>query len=257
MLKSLNAYRTSFSFLRKNGLLHFLWFPLIITALVVWGGLEATSIATNFIFDALHNWLNPDEWLAEDYRILLDVFYVILWLLLKILLYFLFAFIGGSIVLLLMSPALTWLSEKVAERMGGEAVSFSMTRFVNDLGRAILLALRNGLLQALLSIACFGIGLIPIVGFAAPFLLFAINAYFYGYNLMDYNLERYGMTARESQRFVWKHKFKALGAGGPYALWTLIPFIGPLTSGFIAVFGCVAATRVLEEERTKSQMEQV
>ncbi len=248
MFQSIRAYGQSFSFLRKHGLLYFLWFPLVITALVIWGGSELTKTLTETLFEALIGWMNPDNWLPEGWDFVVDVIYWLLWVLFRILLYFAFAFVGGSVVLILMSPVLTLLSEKVAEKLGHPIPGFSLPQFFRDLLRAIGLAVRNGAIQLLLSLGCFVIGFIPVVGLAAPFLLFAINAYFYGYSLMDYSMERKQLDVRESQRYVWQHKFKTLGLGAPFALWMLVPFFGPMSSGFVALLGTVAATRVVEGE---------
>lgn len=248
MFSAIQSYFDSFGFLRKHGLTWFLWFPLLITLLVFWIGFELTSTVTDSLFEALMAWINPESWLPEWGGFIVDIIYGLLWIILRILLYFAFAFIGGSVILLLMAPVLTWLSEKVAERMGKEVPPFSVGRFFSDLMRAVGLAIRNGAIQIGLTIVCFIIGFIPLIGAASPILLFAINAYFYGYNFFDYTLERRAMSVAESQRFIWNNKFKAIGTGSPFALWMLIPFIGPMTAGFVAIFATVAGTIVLEKE---------
>jgi len=159
------------------------------------------------------------------------------------------SFVGGSVILLLMSPVLTFLSEKVAEALGAKVVAFDLLQFLNDLWRAAALAIRNGAIQLLLSIACFLIGFIPVVGVAAPFLLFAVNAYYFGFNFIDYTLERHRFNAKQSNQFVWKKKLQAVGFGTPFTLWLLVPFIGSITSGFMAVIATVATTLYLEEKK--------
>jgi uncharacterized protein involved in cysteine biosynthesis len=69
-------------------------------------------------------------------------------------------------------------------------------------------------------------------------------------NFMDYSLERRKYTIQESGTFVWKHKTTTMSLGTPFALWMIIPLIGPITSGFVAIFATVAAT--LEIERMGS-----
>ena len=251
MLAAFQAYLSSFSFLRKHGLAWFLWFPFIITFLVFFGGFSLTSWATESISLLLKASLENVAWLPEWAGFISDVLYWLLWIILRILLYFTFAFIGGSVILLLMSPILTWLSELVGEALGGEETTFSITQFIRDLTRAVGLALTNGFYQILPSILCLGIGFIPVIGAASPFLLFAINAYFYGYNFMDYSLERKQFSPRASNRFVWRNKFASLSLGAPFAAWNLIPFIGPMTSGFIAIFAAVAGTIELDRISSK------
>lgn len=251
MLKALKSYRTAFLFLFDKKLGWFLLFPLLLTVLVFYGGFSLTSWATKTISDTLDIWIGTIDWLPDWASVIQDVLYFLLWLILRIILYFVFAFFGGTIILLLMAPILTWLSEKVAEHMGLDVPAFSITQFMRDLTRAAALAIRNGVIQLGLSVLCFIIGFIPVVGVASPFLLFVFNAYFYGYNFMDYSLERRRFTVRDSNRYVWKHRFTTLSIGSPFALWMLIPFFGPMSAGFVAIFATVAAT--METERIENK----
>lgn len=253
MTKVIRAYGQSLGFLRKHGLLWFLWFPFIITVLVIVAGFKLAGLATDALFAALMQWADPHAWMSQDMTFLIDVFYWLLWLALHILLYFMLSFIGGSLILLLMAPVLTWLSEKVAQTLGQAPPAFSLMQLTRDITRAAGLAIRNGLIQLVLSIAALLIGLIPLIGFVSPFLLFAVNAYFFGFGFLDYTLERRRYNIAESSRYAWQHRVQTLGVGTPFALWMLIPFLGPVTAGFIAVFATVAGTIVLENPQAPAK----
>ena len=97
--------------------------------------------------------------------------------------------------------------------MGAIVPPFSIDRFFHDLSRAAGLAIKNGGVQLILTVTCFIIGFIPLIGLASPILIFTISAYFFGYNFMDYTLERKGLSVKESNRFVWEKKFKTMGIG--------------------------------------------
>ncbi|MEQ9187472.1 MAG: EI24 domain-containing protein [Cryomorphaceae bacterium] len=250
-MKALSAYRQAIQFLFHQRLGWFLWFPTLITMLVFYGGLSLTSWATKSISDTIDIWVTTIDWLPEWADVLQDILYWLLWIVMRIILYFVFAFFGGSIILLLMAPVLTWLSETVAARMEKSVPAFHLTRFIKDLLRAAGLALRNGFIQLSLSVVCIALGFIPLIGAFVPLLLFLINGYFYGYNFMDYSLERKHRSVSESSRFVWKHRFHTMGIGAPFALWMLIPFIGPMTAGYISLFSTVAATLEVERLDTK------
>jgi len=249
MFTAIKYYTKAIPFLFKHGLAKFLLFPFIITLLVIWGGASATTFATDWLTAMMHQWLDGYSWLPEWAAWIQEVIYWLVWIVFKIVLYFTLSFVGGSVILLLMSPVLTFLSEKVAEALGAKVVAFDLLQFLNDLWRAAALAIRNGAIQLLLSIACFLIGFIPVVGVAAPFLLFAVNAYYFGFNFIDYTLERHRFNAKQSNQFVWKKKLQAVGFGTPFTLWLLVPFIGSITSGFMAVIATVATTLYLEEKK--------
>lgn len=191
MLTAIKYYGKALPFLFKHKLGHFLLYPFIITVLVIWGGASATTYITDWLTASMHQWFEGYSWLPDWASWITDVIYWIVWLIFKIILYFAMAFVGGSVILLLMSPVLTYLSEKVAIALGKQVPKFSITQFTTDLIRAAGLALKNGAIQLGLTLLCFIIGFVPVVGIAAPFLMFGINAYFFGYNFMDYTLERY------------------------------------------------------------------
>ena len=223
-----------------------LWFPLIITGLVIYGGFELTSTATDYITAELRVFIDSSDWFGDWKGVISTIVYWVLWLVLRIALYFILAFVGGSVILLLMTPVLTYCSERVSEAIGNQVPQFSLSQFLNDMLRAFLLSLTNGFIQVTLTLICFILGFIPVLGIASPFLMIIIGAYFYGANFMDYSLERMQVGRGESQRFVWRNRSKSIGLGLPFALWMLIPFFGPLTAGFTALLATVAATLTLE-----------
>jgi CysZ protein len=246
MFRALSAYSRSLSVLFRHRLAWFLWFPLIITILVFYGGFSLTSWATKHISDTIDIWIETVDILPDWASVVQDIIYWIIWIVLRIILFFAFTFLGGSVILLMMAPVLTWLSERVSVALEKDVPEFQLTQFMRDLWRAAALAIKNGALQLALSFGCFLIGFIPIVGAVAPFLLIVFNAYFYGYNFMDYSMERKRYSVKESNRFVWRNRYSAISLGSPFALWMLIPFIGPMTAGFVAVFATIAATMEIE-----------
>jgi uncharacterized protein involved in cysteine biosynthesis len=64
--------------------------------------------------------------------------------------------------------------------MGAIVPPFSIDRFFHDLSRAAGLAIKNGGVQLILTVTCFIIGFIPLIGLASPILMFTISAYFFG-----------------------------------------------------------------------------
>lgn len=248
MLNSIRAYFRAIGYMRKNSLMWLFWFPFIITGLVIYGGTEVTSMTTEWATRNINEWIQSWDWLGEKAEVFSAVLYWIIWIVFRIGLYFFMAFLGGSIILLFMSPLLTYSSELVAQKLKADIPDFSLDRFFQDLARAMWLAIKNGGIQLLFTILCFLLGFVPIIGFLSPVFMFAISAYFFGYNFMDYTLERKALSVKESNEFVWKYKYQSIGLGMPFALWMLIPFVGPMTSGFMALIATVAATMRLETE---------
>ena len=86
--------------------------------------IEITSMATDAITSYLKDWIESIEWFGDHTATIGAILYWIIWIILRIALYFLMAFVGGSVILLLMSPLLTYASELVAEKTWSRHSSF-------------------------------------------------------------------------------------------------------------------------------------
>lgn len=146
-----------------------------------------------------------------------------------------------NLILILFSPILCYLSEKVESHITGEpGPPFSMSKTLYDLWRAAVL----GILLLVLSILALGIAflfnLAPVVG-GVLYLVLATASQFYfnGATLVDPTLERHGYRIRRSLKYMNRHKGRMLGLGTGFHLLLMIPILG----WFLAPsFGVVAAT---------------
>lgn len=254
---------TAFNFLFKKGLWPFLLYPLvlwIITWFLVFTGLFMLA-------DVIGSWLNehcnfdsiPDKghWLSVLKPLLTGYFSVLIVWVIKILFWFISATLTKYILLIALSPLFALLSERTEQRMVGQAGAFSLGGFLKDIGRGIVISLRNMLMEYL----CMMIGFVlmfffpPLAFFISPLLLF-LSWYYTGFTLIDYSCERRRMGIRESLDFVRRHKGFACGIGCMYWLWMLIPGLPGSVLGL--VFGptlCVvgATMTFVQLRRTVSE----
>jgi CysZ protein len=156
--------------------------------------------------------------------------------------------ISKYVVLILLSPLFSLLSEKVEELELNQIYPFNIIQFLKDILRGSLLAIRN------LFIELFLIGVFTIVGFfSGPFavlvvpLLWLVSAYFYGFSMIDYTCERKKMSIKESIQYIRKHRMFAIGIGSMYLLVELIPVVGMIIAPINGVVG--ATTGILEIEK--------
>jgi CysZ protein len=156
--------------------------------------------------------------------------------------------ISKYVVLILLSPLFSLLSEKVEEIENNTIYPFNVMQFLKDILRGSLLAIRN------LFIELFLIGVFTIVGFfSGPFavlvvpLLWLVSAYFYGFSMIDYTCERKKMSIKEGIQYIRKHRMFAIGIGSMYLLVELIPVIGMIIAPINGVVG--ATTGILEIEK--------
>lgn len=224
-------------------------FPmLILVANLLLGGNIATHLTT-----VISEWIRDiipfsmgNAWWASTLRTFASV---VVWLALFVVL----VYIGGFILLILLSPILVYTSERVDMHLTGKTYPFRFGEFAHDVLRGVGIALRNLSIEIVSSIAAIGVGLIPLAGLLVPPYLMGLAAYFYGFSFMDFTLERRRYSIRQSVITVRKNRGTAVGLGFIYMVFTTIPFIGFALAGFASILSVVAATvatnELLEKER--------
>ncbi len=233
---------------------HFKWFLLIpfaffVLLLYLMFLLESSIYYyfSNLLFASL-DLQNTSHWFFKTITFLLQG---ILFLLFKVLFFFIFYFFSATIVLILLSPALSYVSEKTEKIITGKSYPFNAKVWIRQIVRSLKLSLRNMFLQTFWVISIIIISFIPIIGWIiSPFsilLIIIINAYFFGFSFLDYSFERKELTIHQSIMIVRKNKGLTIGFGLIYYLVFLIPFIGSFLAPFMTFFLVVAATMSVEK----------
>ena len=244
------GFRTYFSaigFIFSKGLWWAFIFPILLNVLMFIGGYELISSVT----DDIQNWilnlagLNGNEFFLSD--VLTGFLSGFIWVLLKVAFFFVFAYWGGYITLILLSPLFAYLSERTEEIISGKKYPFNPDQFMRDIVRGILISFRNLFIQTGWMILLFILSFIPVIGWFGAIVLFVISAYFYGFSFIDYTSERRKMKISQSVQFVRSYKWLAIANGTIFSLFLLLPFCGVLFSGFAAIVSVVAATLAANE----------
>ena len=171
---------------------------------------------------------------------------------------FLFNKLNKYLLLALLSPVLSLCGEKAEQRITGVSLPFKFTDFISDIGRALVLNLRNLLLETGLTfIVIMASVLLPIsLPFTAP-ALFVVSAYFYGFAVSDYVLERRRASLRDTYRFMSQNRMLLLGLGMPFAVGMAIPFIGvlivPVWAAYAAVYALTGYSLPVSSEKQKQE----
>lgn len=141
--------------------------------------------------------------------------------------------------LIIGSPLFAWLSEKTEALIEEKEYPFDLIQFLKDIWRGVRLAIRNTLWQTVYTIAILLLGLIPLVGWAAPVFALLIECYYYGFSMLDYSCERHKLSPAQSIRYIGDHKGLAIGNGIVFYLMHLVPVVGWV---FAPAYAVVAAT---------------
>lgn len=150
--------------------------------------------------------------------------------------------------LIIGSPLFGWLSEKTEALIEGKDYPFDLKQLLKDMWRGTRLAFRNTLWQSVYTIAIIILGLIPLVGWAAPVMAVLIECYYYGFSMLDYSCERHKLGPTESIHFISEHKGLAIGNGMVFYMMHFVPILGWVLAPAYAV---IAATISLYSSDSK------
>ena len=248
-LKGLKSYNEAFTFLLKNKLLYFFLFPIAFNFLIYFSGLSLLNdfrlLTTQYLESYLEGLGASEDW----WILFLNKFFSIsIWFVSKLFFFYIFSLFGGYLTIIFLSPVFTYLSEKTASIQKGKIYNFNLTQFVNDIFRAILISVRNILVQLVMAFALFLIGFLPVIGWGISiFGNLIIVSYFYGFSFLDFTNERHQLSIKESVKIVRRKKGLAIGLGLVFYLCFFIPLLGGFISSFLAIISVVAATIYLEE----------
>ncbi len=241
----LSAFSDAFGIIRRNQMGKYFVVPVIVNiilaGLLIWGGW------------GLGDWISS-LWDSEHGGWLGFLGSAVKWIM-PFVMFFVFIFIGGSIVNVLMSPIYTTISEKTDTSLTGREFSSDAKQTVKDIWRSVVIALKSTVKQLLLTLLCLLLNIIPIIGQVLSIvLIFLINSYYFGYSFMDYTNERYRRNVRESNEEVWRYKYLAITIGAIYAL-PMYVLCGTFLAAYVGGVCTVAATKaqiLLESQDSQS-----
>ncbi len=251
----IQSYSKAYQFIKKYKLTWYFLFPLILNIVLFTVGYSSTVSLSTKWFVYVTDWLNIDSWNFWGSGFLSSMLLLFLNIVLRLLFIIIFAYIGGYVVIVLMSPVYAIISEKVETILTGNEYPFEFNQFIKDIWRGIKLATRNFLIELFLTLILLLLSFVPIVGLFTSLTLFIISSYFYGFSFIDFSLERKKLNMNESIAFVKMNKGLAIGNGTIFSLVLLIPFVGVLISGFVSIIALVAATIATTETLVMKQNE--
>jgi CysZ protein len=193
---------------------------LVIIILGLWGLYQGMVHLNNYLVNMtwlknLSSQYQAVKWIAKS--ILLGISLISFFIYFSVFKYFL---------LTLASPLYAYISEQTASILTGKKYAFNMAQLLKDIIRGIRLSSRNIIKQMLWSFLILLLSLIPIVGLISVLLFILLDSYYYGFAMLDYNLERQQMSPVASVQFVKQNKGLAIGNGLVFYALFLIPVVG-------------------------------
>ncbi len=238
----LKSYSKAFAFIFKNKLAWTFLIPVLLNIILF-------AVVQNYILDLIDYVKTfTGEWsLIKDSEFWTSTLSIVAGFFIEILFFIAFAYLGGYVVLIIMSPLLSYISERTEQILTGNDYDFNFAYLIKDTLRGIIMAIRNMFIELGFLLLAFIVGFIPVIGWFAAIFLFFISAYFYGFSFIDYYNERQRLSIKESTTLVKKYKWIAISNGGVFALTLFIPFLGSYLVLFVAIISVVAATLAITE----------
>jgi CysZ protein len=243
----LRTYTEAINYIFRKRLAWFFIFPVLLNIILFWVGWDYIGDLAEQSRAFLEGWLdleNAEFWGSGFLKATIGGF---IWVIFKILFFLLFAYFGGYIIIIIMSPVFSYLSERTEKLKTGNDYPFDFKQFLRDIMRGVFIALRNLFIELILTVLMFVLSFIPIIGWFSAIVLFFISAYFYGFSFLDYAIERKKLNITQSVQFMRENKGIVIANGFVFSLCLIIPFCGVSLSSFAAIISVVAGTLAVNE----------
>ncbi len=190
---------------------HKLWFYFIFPILIFLG-----IYYLGFTFESLKDQASRNQ--DDDAGFFATVWGLFVWGIFYVLSYMIFNFMR-YILLILMSPVLSVVSERVERIITGNTYKFNLKQLIKDIKRTINLSIRNMIWElgigALIALSLWIVGKIIGIdlGVVSTSVIMIVAFYYYGFGFIDYMSERRRMNITESVKFVRQHRGFAIVLG--------------------------------------------
>jgi len=249
-LLGIRSYFDAHKLISKHNLWGYVLLPglinLILFGITIWIGWEYSKKLTNWLMEII----GIETIAIASWGFLKMIVHYLFLLFFRLMSLLFYLFIYKYVVLIIMAPVLSILSEKTDEIISGNRYPFKLGQFLKDVLRGIVIALRNLGIELFLIIVLFFTSFIPVIGLLSPLLIFIVECYFYGFSMIDYSNERQKLTVRQSAAFIGRHKGVAIANGAMFYLLWLVPLFGLMVA---PSYGVVAAAIAADKIRNRQE----
>ncbi len=168
---------------------------------------------------------------------------VLVWVVLKLAIFWLVGLLGKYVVLILLSPLLAYASERTEELLTDCSAPFQLGRWLREMIRGMLMAIRNGTLEiGITALAWAATLFLPLLAPVTALLLWLVSCWFYGFSMFDYIHERQALGLNASVRAASRQRAPVMANGMLFNLLMKVPVLGIITAPLLGAVGAVLAT---------------
>jgi CysZ protein len=183
--------------------------------------------SSDSVISWVSNRLGIESWLQKERSEWLSFLFVMTGMMLRLILVLFYFSFFKYLILIIGSPAFSYLSEKTEAIIEGKEHGFNWPELKKDCTRNIKLALRNCGWQSVYLLALIILSLVPVVGWITPVVALFMECYYFGFSMLDYNFARLGLNPQQSISFIGRHKGLAIGNGLLFYLMHIVLILAP------------------------------
>jgi CysZ protein len=207
------SYYDAILFIKKHNMWYYFLFPVLLFLGIYYLGFVFQGLKSETIVNA------DDPIYVKSWYYFLRSFYALLAVVM-------FSFMR-YILIIILSPVLSVVSERVERILTGNKYKFNLKQLIKDIKRTMNLAIRNivwemGIVYGFV-IVCYVIAWVfsisdGIYFFVTGTFSMFVAFYYYGFGFIDYLNERQRLTISESVTFVQKNRWFAIALGSVFTL---------------------------------------
>ena len=221
------SFAEAHQFVKKNNLKRWILIPGLIYTILFIAAMIFFWDSANSVVTWVSTQMRIEPWLQKQRSEWLSFFFLMMGIMLRLsLLLFYFSFFK-YVILIVGSPVFAYLSKKTTEYMSGNIMNYGRAAIMQDVIRSARLCLRNMGWQSVYMIALVLLSLIPVIGWGVPIAALLLEAYYFGFSMMDYSLSNNNIELSKSIRFNSDHPGLAIGNGLGFYLMHIIIIFAP------------------------------
>ena len=212
----IRSYWKAVGFIKTHKLYWYLPIPAVLMLLIYYVGSKFAS------------W--QADWSAEDGCLVCSNMNETIWFLLKMLLSISIGLVlmkfAKYIVVVILSPMLSIISQVVEKKLTSNQYPFSLQQTIHDVKRGLRIAMRNVMWEYVFFIIILivsALGWDEVHKSPVFYLTFAIGFFYYGFSFIDYVNERRRLDIDQSIHFIRNHRGLAIAIGSIYSIFILVP----------------------------------
>lgn len=218
LFQGLHNYFEAFRFIFRHHLYWFILIPAGLMLAIYYFGDFIAQRKPNYQLDTINDliWLNLQMLVEISISVLLMKF-------------------AKYLVVVLLSPLLSHLSQRCEKIITGKTTPFSFQQLWKDIQRSFRIVIRNFMWEYFFFLILFTVSFLgwEDPGSSPVFqLTFVIGFYYFGFSYMDYVNERRKLSVDESILYIRQHRGLAVAIGGIYSLMILVPVDLGILFGF-------------------------